>query len=162
MSDSPVFDAFEAPPVDLSLPQALLAARARYGGDRIILEDQDRATLTYDRLILGAMVLGRKLAAGTEEGESIGLLLPNVNGCAVAIFGLLFRNRTPVMLNFSAGLRNLKSACETAQIRTIVTARKFVENAKLDEVVAALGEGRRIIWLDEVRGQISTFDKILA
>ncbi len=161
MPDSPVFDAFEAPPADLSLPQALLAARARYGGDRIILEDQDRATLTYDRLILGAMVLGRKLAAGTEEGESVGVLLPNVNGCAVALFGLLFRNRTPVMLNFSAGLRNLKSACETAQIRTIVTARKFIENAKLDEVVAALGEGRRIVWLDEVRGQISTLDKIV-
>jgi acyl-[acyl-carrier-protein]-phospholipid O-acyltransferase/long-chain-fatty-acid--[acyl-carrier-protein] ligase len=161
MHAQPVFDAFEAPPADLSLPQALLAARARHGGDRIILEDQERATLTYDRLILGAMVLGRKLAAGTEEGESVGLLLPNVNGCAVALFGLLFRNRTPVMLNFSAGIRNLKSACETAQVRTIVTARRFIENAKLDEVVAALSEGRRIVWLDEVRGEITLLDKLM-
>jgi len=154
------FAAFEAPPAHLSIPQALLEVRARYGGGRAIVEDQDRASLSYDRLVLGAMVLGRKLCEGTAAGENVGVLLPNVNGCAVALLGLLFRGRVPVMLNFSSGLRNLVSACETAEVRTIVTARKFVENAKLDDVVAALGEGRRVIWLDELRERISTFDKL--
>jgi acyl-[acyl-carrier-protein]-phospholipid O-acyltransferase / long-chain-fatty-acid--[acyl-carrier-protein] ligase len=151
---------FEMPPVHLTLPLALLNARDKFGGTKEIVEDQDRTELPYDRLILGAMVLGRKICVGTVEGENVGVLLPNVNGVAVTLFGLLFRRRVAVMLNFSAGLRNLKSACETAGIRTIITARKFIENAKLDDVVAALGEGRRIVWLDDIREDISTMDKV--
>ncbi len=54
-------------------------------------------------------MLGRKLAEGTIEGENVGVLLPNVNGVAVTLFGLLFRKRVPVLLNFTAGLRNLAS-----------------------------------------------------
>jgi len=155
------FGAFEAPPAALSIPQALIEARDRFGGGRVIVEDQDRVRLSYDRLILGAMVLGRKFCAGTKEGEAVGVLLPNVNACAVSLLGLLFRQRTPVMLNFSAGMRNLTSACETAEIRTIVTSRKFVENAKLDEVMAALGEGRRVIWLEDLRQSITVLDKLV-
>jgi len=160
MSQNDAFGPYEAPPSHLSLPQALLDARDRYGGERPMVEDQDRVSLTYDRLILGAMVLGRKICQGTSERENVGVLLPNVNGCAVTFFGLLFMGRVPVMLNFSSGLRNLKSACETAQIRTIITARKFIENAKLDDIVGALAEGRRIVWLDDVRETIGTLDKV--
>jgi acyl-[acyl-carrier-protein]-phospholipid O-acyltransferase/long-chain-fatty-acid--[acyl-carrier-protein] ligase len=161
MPDNVAASLYQAPAEHESIPQALLAAMARHGGTKEIVEDQDRTALAYERLVLGAMVLGRKLMEGTAEGENVGLLLPNVNGCAVAFFGLLFRRRVPVMLNFTAGLRNLQSACETAQVRTIVTARKFVENAKLDELVAALGQGRRIVWLDDVRANIGTMDKIM-
>ncbi len=161
MADTVAAGLYQAPAEHDSIPQALLAAVARFGTGKEIVEDQDRAALTYDRLILGAMVLGRKLCGGTQEREAVGVLLPNVNGCAVAFFGLLFRNRVPVMLNFTAGLRNLQSACETAQIRTIVTARKFIENAKLDDLVAALGQGRRIVWLDDVRAGIGALDKLI-
>jgi acyl-[acyl-carrier-protein]-phospholipid O-acyltransferase / long-chain-fatty-acid--[acyl-carrier-protein] ligase len=152
--------AFEPPAAHLSIPQALLEARDRHGGTKDIVTDQDGVALPYDRLILGAMVLGRKICEGTAERENVGVLLPNVNGCAVTIFGLMFRGRVPVMLNFSAGLRNLKSACETAEIKTIITARKFIENAKLDDVVAELAKGRRIVWLDDVRATIGTMDKV--
>jgi acyl-[acyl-carrier-protein]-phospholipid O-acyltransferase/long-chain-fatty-acid--[acyl-carrier-protein] ligase len=44
------------------------------------------------------------------------VLLPNVNGVAVTFFGLLFHGITPVLLNFTSGVRNLRSACETAEI----------------------------------------------
>jgi acyl-[acyl-carrier-protein]-phospholipid O-acyltransferase / long-chain-fatty-acid--[acyl-carrier-protein] ligase len=160
MTQTANFSAFEVPPADLSIPQALLDARDRYGGGKEIVEDQDRTALPYDRLILGAMVLGRKICVGTTERENVGVLLPNVNGLAVTLFGLMFRGRVPVMLNFSAGLRNLKSACETAQVKTIITARKFIENAKLDDVVAELAKGRRIVWLDDIRADIGTLDKV--
>jgi acyl-[acyl-carrier-protein]-phospholipid O-acyltransferase / long-chain-fatty-acid--[acyl-carrier-protein] ligase len=160
MPDNVAASLYQAPAEHESLPRALLDAMARHGADKDILEDQDRAPLTYKRLLLGAMVLGRKLAEGTAERENVGVLLPNANGAAVALFGLLFRSRVPVVLNFTAGLRNLQSACETAKIRTIVTARKFIENAKLDELVAALGEGRRIVWLDDIRANLSMVDKL--
>lgn len=160
MSHTDAASAYEAPPPHLSLPQALLVARDRFGGAKAIIEDQDRVALPYDRLILGAMVLGRKICAGLAEGENVGVLLPNVNGLAVTLFGLWFHGRVPVMLNFSAGIRNLASACETAQVKIIITAKKFIENAKLDDVVAELGQTHTILWLDDIRADIGTLDKL--
>ncbi len=116
MADQVAASLYRAPAENESIPLALLEAMSRHGGAKEIVEDQDRTALSYDRLLLGAMVLGRKLADGTDERENVGVLLPNVNGCAVTFFGLLFRNRVPVMLNFTAGLRNLQSACETAKV----------------------------------------------
>jgi acyl-[acyl-carrier-protein]-phospholipid O-acyltransferase/long-chain-fatty-acid--[acyl-carrier-protein] ligase len=152
---------FRAPEPDASLPSALLAAAARHGGGKIILEDPERAGLSYDKLILGAMVLGRRLVADTAPGDRVGILLPNVNGVVVTLFGLMFRGRVPVLLNFTAGPRNLVSACETAEIGVIVTARRFVEQGKLDDLVAALGEGRRIVYLEDIRKSLSAADKLI-
>jgi acyl-[acyl-carrier-protein]-phospholipid O-acyltransferase / long-chain-fatty-acid--[acyl-carrier-protein] ligase len=151
---------FVPPSATESLPQALLLAMSRYGKTKEIVEDQDRTALSYERLVLGSMVLGAKLCAGTHKGENIGVLLPNVNGVAVTIFGLMFHQRVPVLLNFTAGFRNLASACETAQIKTIITARKFIENAKLDDVVAELAKKCRIIWLEDVRTGLGLLDKV--
>ena len=143
-----------------NLPEALLAARARVGGKAEALEDPERAPLSFDRLVLGALVLGRELVPLVPKGGRIGVLLPNVNGMAVTLFGLWFEGRVPVLLNFTAGLRNLRSACRTAELRTIVTSRRFIDNAKLDEVVAGLGEMCRIVYLEDVRKGIGTAAKI--
>lgn len=143
-----------------TLPLALLDARDRHGGATVILEDPERTPLSYDRVILGALVLGRKLEAVAGRGRRVGVLLPSVNGVVVTLFGLLFHGMTPVMLNFTAGVRNLRSACQTAEIDTIVTSRRFVDQARLDEVVAALGEGRRIVYLEDVRKTIGLWDKV--
>ena len=143
-----------------TLPEALLDARDRHGGSKPILEDPERAPLTYDRLILGALVLGRKVTEGLGPNPNVGVLLPNVNGVAVTLFGLWFEGRTPVLLNFTAGPRNVKSACETARIDTIVTSRRFIDTAKLDDVIAVIAEGRRIVYLEDVRKTIGAWDKV--
>jgi acyl-[acyl-carrier-protein]-phospholipid O-acyltransferase / long-chain-fatty-acid--[acyl-carrier-protein] ligase len=53
---------FRTSPIDVTLWDALLAARDLHGGNRKILEDIQRNPLTYDRIVLGAFILGRKLA----------------------------------------------------------------------------------------------------
>jgi acyl-[acyl-carrier-protein]-phospholipid O-acyltransferase/long-chain-fatty-acid--[acyl-carrier-protein] ligase len=88
------------------------------------------------------------------------VLLPSAQGTIVTLFGLNAYGRVPAMLNFTAGLRNLKAACETAGLGTVVTSRRFVEAAKLDEVVEALGEGRRVVWLEDVREAVTSWDKL--
>lgn len=139
---------------------ALLDAMDRFGRDKIALEDLERQPLSYGRLVLGSLVLGRKLAGLTEPRERVGVLLPNVLAVAVTLFGLSAFGRVSAFLNFTAGLKNLKAACELAQIQTIVTSRRFVEQGKLDDIVAALGEGRTILWLEDVRATITSFDKL--
>jgi len=145
-----------------TLFQALLSAVETHGKGRIALEDPERQPITYGRLVLGALVLGRKLAASTVPGETVGLLLPNVQGMAVTLFGLSAFGRVPALLNFTAGLKNLGAACEIGPIATIVTSRRFIDQAKLDDVVEALGQGRRVIYLEDVRKELTSFDKALA
>ncbi|MBA1157836.1 AMP-binding protein [Microvirga mediterraneensis] len=143
-----------------SLFGALLDARDRFGRNKVALEDLERQPITFGRLVLGSLVLGRKLAGLTAERETIGVLLPNVQAIAVTLFGLNAFGRVPAFLNFTAGSKNLKAACELAGIKTIVTSRRFVEQGKLDDLVAILGEGRRILWLEDVRGQLTSLDKL--
>ena len=144
---------------DESLFDALIDARARYG-DKEILEDQDRHPLTYTGLIRAAFVLGRKIAAMTQPGERVGVLLPSSAGVVVTFFGLHAFGRVPVMLNFTSGEANLKAALKTAGVTKILSAKRFVTQAKLDDLMTALGEVAEIIWLDDVRKTIGLTDKL--
>ena len=91
--------------VEQTLFGALLGARDKFGGKTLAIEDAERSPLSYDRLILGALVLGKAFARETERGETVGLLLPSVNAAAVSIFGLSAYGRVASPLNFTAGLK---------------------------------------------------------
>ncbi len=53
-----------------SCAEALIAIRSRVGGKTEAAEDPERAPLTYDRLVLGALVLGRAVTAGTPAASA--------------------------------------------------------------------------------------------
>ena len=144
---------------DLTLPQALLNAAQKHGRSMEVLEDQTRQAMSYNRLVLGAQVLGRVFAAQTGRTETVGVLLPNVNATAVTLFGLLWHARSVAMLNFSAGQRSILSACETAAIKLVVTSRAFVSKAGLDKIVDAMQDKVRVIYLEDVRRSLTPLAK---
>ena len=145
--------------VDETVFDALIAARDTYG-DKEILEDQDRKPLTYTGLIRAAFVLGRKIAAMTEPGERVGILLPSSMGVVVTYYGLHAHGRVPVMINFTAGELNIKAAIEAAGVTRILTARRFVQQAKIDDLIAKIETVAEIVWLDDVRRSIGLPDKL--
>ncbi len=142
-----------------TLIDALIGARDKFG-DKIILEDQDRKPMTYTGLLRAAFVLGRKIAALTEPGERVGVLLPSSMGVVVTYFGLHAYGRVPVMLNFTSGLKNVKAACKAAGVKRILCAKRFVIQAKLEDLLDALEVDHEIIWLDDVRKSIGLQDKL--
>lgn len=119
---------------DESLFDALIDARARFG-DKEILEDQDRHPLIYTGLIRAAFVLGRKIAAMTSLEERVGILLPSSMGVVVTFYGLHAHGRVPVMINFTAGERNIKAALAAAGVKKVLTAKRFIQQAKLEELI---------------------------
>ena len=145
-----------------SLFDALIDAANTHGLHKEILEDQDRKPLTYRDLIRGCFALGGKLAARTKAGERVALLLPSSAGAVVTFFALQAIGRTPTMLNFTSGARNLKAAMTVADARLILTSRRFIAQARLEDLVAELEGAAQIVYLEDVRAAIGLPDKLYA
>jgi acyl-[acyl-carrier-protein]-phospholipid O-acyltransferase / long-chain-fatty-acid--[acyl-carrier-protein] ligase len=150
-----------------TLYSGFIEAAAEHGRDNAILEDADGTPLTYGRLTLASLVLGGRLKKMTRAGENVGLLLPNAVGLVVTLLGLNAYDRVAVVLNFTSGKKALTSAIRTAQLRTVLTSKRFVEAGKLEELIEALakaeyapGAKTRIVYLEDVRASIGIFDKI--
>jgi len=148
--------------LDRTLFDALLARAAIEGGSRKIVQDPLTGALNYRRLLIGAHALGDKIAAMSRPGERIGVLLPNSNGVVATFFALQRIGRVPAMLNFTAGPTNVASACAGAEIKLVLTAKAFIEKAKLEALVATLSDTARIIYLEDVRETIGGLDKLRA
>lgn len=144
---------------DRTLFEALIE-NARKKGKAPAIEDQERKPLTYSRLVLGSLVLGRKLAERTRAGERVGVLLPNVNAVAATMFGLIAFGRVPAMLNFTTGAAGLMAAAQSVEAKVIVTSRRFVGTAKLEDKIATLSKALTIIYLEDVRSEIGFMDRV--
>ena len=138
---------------DRGLPVAVDIVPEDGGGNTI-------TQLTYRRLILASIVLGRKLAAFTRSGERVGVLLPNSVGTLVTFFALQSRARVPAVLNFTSGADTMLSCCTAAGVRTILTSRRAVQRGKLERLVEAVAAQVRFIYLEDVRASVSLLDKL--
>ena len=138
----------------------LLSARRAHGGGQAILADPTAGPLSYDRAVRGSLVLGRRLAQRSRKGEAVGLMVPNSLAAALAFLGLEASGRVPAMLNHTAGIDAVLSACRTAEIRTVLTSRRFIELARLEPLAEALGRAVDIVWLEDLRAGLGLADKL--
>lgn len=145
-----------------TLMGALVRARRWWGPKRVCIHDADGRKLTYDDLVKAAFAVGSALDRGVPKGESIAVLLPTGVAAAVAVFAISAYGRPPAMLNFTAGAKSLIAACKCARARRIVTARKFVEVGGFQDLIAKLGQDCEIVYLEDVREQLTKTDKAKA
>ncbi|MEM7290852.1 MAG: AMP-binding protein, partial [Pseudomonadota bacterium] len=109
----------------------------------------------------GAAVLGEKFRHMFPNETNIGVLLPNANGTAATILGLMSAGKVPAMLNFTAGAANVISACKASEVQTLLTSKAFVKQGKLQPLMDELSKEVSIIWMDDLRKTISIKDKLL-
>jgi acyl-[acyl-carrier-protein]-phospholipid O-acyltransferase/long-chain-fatty-acid--[acyl-carrier-protein] ligase len=125
--------------VDTTLFEALVDARRQHGGGHVVADDLEMRPMTYNALITASYALGAALARRTHRGERVGVLLPTSRASLVTFFALQAERRVPAMLNFSTGATSACAACRAAEVAVVITARRFVDKAKLEPLVAALG-----------------------
>lgn len=142
-----------------TLYSALCDTTEILGRQRRLLEDVKQIEYSYNDLLKMALVLGRQIERMSHPDEKIGLLLPNLAPTIGLIFGLTARKRVPAMLNYTAGTDAIQAACTAAEVKTIVTSRAFVEQAKLADKLARL-TGVNLVFLEDVREQIPFSDKL--
>ena len=153
---------FQARSTDNTLFEALLDARTIHGGKHEVVDDPQKKPLTYNSLLTRAMLLGHLFSARTGRGDKVGVLLPSTTTTVVTFWALIAYGRVPAMLNFTLGAAGLVSACETAELKVVVTSRQFIERAALDELIQALTKKVEVIFLEDLAAEISTADKTKA
>ena len=151
---------FETANMEQTLVERLLEARRIHGGSHVVAEDVNRTPLNYNTLITRSVVLGEQLVLQCEGDQMVGVLLPSTLVTVATFWGLQFYGRVPAMLNYTIGAQGMIAACETAQLRRVVTSRRFIDQAKLGDAVAALGEKVELIYLEDVAATIGLFDKV--
>mgnify|MGYP001231471175 CR=1 FL=1 len=140
---------------------ALIEGMRIAGKNKAMLEDSNRTPLTYRQLITRIFILGRQMKKQTRVGETVGLMLPTTLAGMVSFFALQAYRRLPAMLNFSSGFNSVLSACHTANIKTIYTARQFIQTAKLESLIEQLREaGIKIHYLEDFKARIGLPQKL--
>ncbi|MBI3434579.1 MAG: acyl-[ACP]--phospholipid O-acyltransferase [Proteobacteria bacterium] len=153
---------FRTTPIGRSIFEALLEAAKEQGRWRVAIEDPVRGALTYRQVLVGAALLGRKLMPYAAVGKNIGVMLPGAAGTAVTTLALMSAGRVPAMINFTSGAANVRGAARAAGVDTILTSREFIEKARLTGLIEAIRNDLRIVYLDDIRGTITLFDKLRA
>ena len=148
--------------VDRTIFQATVEAARHHGASRVALEDPVTGKLSYRKLLTAARALGEKIAALTEPGETVGLMLPNANGAGVAFLALTSAGRVPAMVNFTAGSANILAGLKGAGAKRVTTSRAFIEAARLEKLVEALTEEIELLYLEDVRERVTSLDKLRA
>ena len=153
---------FATSPYRQTIFTSLLDARRVHGGQHKIAEDLDRTLLSYDDLITRSIAIGNKLKNVTASDENVGVFLPNSTKTLITVLGLQLHGRVPAMLNYSMGSACMPSACKIANVKTVLTSRRFIELGDLNEEADQLSKQCELVYLEDLAKNIGALDKFAA
>jgi len=117
----------------------------------------DRTTekdFTYAKTLIAAIILAHKLKK-YRDGY-IGVMIPNSAGSALSVLGILFANKTPVMINYSTGAAdNCRYAQNKCGFKTIITSKKLLEKIQCPMVPG-------MVLVEDILESVTTVDKLQA
>jgi len=112
-------------------------------------------TLTWAKLLVGAMCVSRYLRSRVGVEPNVGIWLPTGLGGALANVGLAFIGKATVNLNYTAGTAAVRSAVKQAGIRVVVTAKRFTARAPLD-----LPADVQLIYLEDALAAVTAWQRV--
>jgi long-chain-fatty-acid--[acyl-carrier-protein] ligase len=139
-------------PAGKTIPEAFLLSCDRMG-KATACADGISGALSYKRLKMAALALSEKIEK--MEGQYIGVLLPSSVGAYLVILACMLAKKTPVMLNWTVGVRSLDHAVNVCDLRHVISSRKFLgllDNVDLGSV------DDRLEFMEEIRESLSKKD----
>jgi acyl-[acyl-carrier-protein]-phospholipid O-acyltransferase / long-chain-fatty-acid--[acyl-carrier-protein] ligase len=135
-----------------TLPQSLIYTARRHPF-RFAMADGQWPRLNYFSALVGSLVLARRLRKHWQGQEMVGILLPPSVPGALVNFAAMLLGKVPVNLNYTVSNETLASCAQQCNLKTIVTARIFLEKVKvqlpgelifIEDVAKDPGRGERL------------------
>ncbi len=141
-----------------SVAQIFLEQAARHPS-KAVTADQLSGVKTYRDIIIACMVL--KPVIESFKDDCIGIMLPASAGAGIFYLAVLFAGKTPVMVNWTAGVRNIKSSLDTAGVGYILTSKVLVDRIAMQGIDLS-GINESLVFAEELAGKISKTAKLKA
>ncbi len=154
---SPTNDRLHPPPA-ATIAEAFLWQLRRHP-TQAIAADSISGVRTYRDLATAALALGPLLKE--LDGEYLGIMLPAGVAADVAYLAAMFAGKTPVMVNWTVGQRNLLHSLTALGVRHVLTADALMSRLKgqgLD--LSAVAD--RLVAMESLRAKLTRVGKILA
>jgi acyl-[acyl-carrier-protein]-phospholipid O-acyltransferase/long-chain-fatty-acid--[acyl-carrier-protein] ligase len=136
----------------MQLHQRFIKIAKKYPKDIAIHDVSAGRTVTYDKMLLAAIILSEKFKKFKEK--NIGVMIPTSFGCCVTTIALLMANKTPVMINYSVGpIESLKYAQKKCNFRTTICTEKLIQKLNLKPI-------KGMINIEDIMKKINLFDKL--
>ncbi len=136
-----------------TLPQSFIYSARRHPF-RFAMADGQRPKLSWFSALVGALVLARRLRKRWQGQEMVGVLLPPSVPGALVNYAAMLLGKVPVNLNYTVSNETLASCAQQCNLKTIVTARVFLEKVKIqppgeiifiEDVAKGTGFGERVV-----------------
>ncbi|MDY6913269.1 MAG: AMP-binding protein [Planctomycetota bacterium] len=134
-------------------------AQASRTPDRPACADQSSGVKTYRDLILAIMLLKDEIS--DLPGRRLGIMLPAGVTADIVYLATLFADKTPVMVNWTVGARNILHTLEVADVRRVLTAQALLDKLRSQGVDLGQVEGR-LVMLETFVGKIPLAKRLWA
>jgi acyl-CoA synthetase (AMP-forming)/AMP-acid ligase II/acyl carrier protein len=147
-----------------SLPQGdsvtdiFLKQAARQPG-RVVIADQTAGAKSYNDIITACLVL-RPLIKQLQ-GDYVGIMLPASVTADIVYLATLFAEKVPVMVNWTAGPRNILASLDSVGVKHILTSKSLVDRIALQGIDLS-SVSQRLCFLEQFREKISFRSKLTA
>jgi acyl-[acyl-carrier-protein]-phospholipid O-acyltransferase / long-chain-fatty-acid--[acyl-carrier-protein] ligase len=108
-----------------------LIRTARRHPFRFAMADLKHPKMRFLSVIVRSVLLARRLRPVWKDQKMVGVLLPPSTTGAIVNYAAIMSGRVPVNLNYTLSDQALASCIQQCEIQTVITARAFLEKAKI-------------------------------
>jgi long-chain-fatty-acid--[acyl-carrier-protein] ligase len=138
-------------PEGQTLTEIFLNQAAR-NPSRVIIADQTSGVKSYRDIITACLAM-RPLIQKLE-GDHVGIMLPASVAADITCFAALFSSKIPVMVNWTAGVRNITASLDAVGVKNILTSKALVDRIALQGIdLSAISS--RFCFLEQFREKLS-------
>jgi len=124
-----------------------------------VIADQKSGVKSYRDIVTACLAI--RPAIERLQGDYIGIMLPAGVAADVFYLATLFAGKIPVMVNWTAGPRNIIALLDSIGVKNILTSRVLAERIKLQGFdLSEISE--RFVFVETIAEKLSRFAKIKA
>ncbi len=139
----------------MTVPQAFLA-QLHSTPNASAVADQISGVLSYRDLGRAMYVLSKRFE--DLPGQNVGMMFPASAAAATIYMATLFSGKTPAMINWTLGPKNLTHCVNVADIQVILTSRTLVD--RLENQGVSFGDVcDRFVYVEDIRKSVTRWEK---